>query len=139
MAEVRRYKGRTKLASLPVTTSTVFAKNSLVEMTSGLVGVADDNDTALAGVIRHAIAATDADYASARNVEVEVPLDRHVVWEFTGQSGFATTDIGGEFGISSEVLLDQTDTSNKVFLLTELAGSGSAQICRGYLKINQAY
>jgi hypothetical protein len=137
MAAVRRFKGKTKFVHLPVTTSTAFAKDSLVEMTSGLVGVADDNDTALSGVIRHTIASTDDNYATARTVEVEVPVERHVIWEFTGQSGFTSSDIGGEYGIQSAVLLDQADTTNKVFLVTEVLNSGAT--VRGYLKINGSY
>jgi hypothetical protein len=137
MAEVRVVSGKVKKVYLPVTTSTAFAKNSLVEMTSGLVAVADDNDTVLSGIIEDAIAATDSDYATARRVAIIVPVERHVLYEFSGQSGFTTSDIGAECGISSAVLLDQSDTTNDVFLVTEVADSGAT--VRGFLKINGAY
>ena len=130
------YKGKVKTEWLPVTVSTAFTKNTLVEMTSGYVGVADDNDTALAGIIKKTIASTDADYASARRVPVIVPVERHVVYDVTGQTGFAASNIGGEFGISAAGTLDVSDTTNKVFLMTEYV---DATHVRGYFKINGSY
>lgn len=122
---------------LPVTTSTALTKDTIVEITSGLVGAADDNDTALAGVIRKTIASTDADYATARRVPVLVPVERHVVWEIpTGGSFAAGTDEGLEFGISDAGTLDHSDTTNKVFLVTKVI---SATLVQGYLKINGSY
>lgn len=129
-------RGKTKLIQLPVTTSTAFTKDTLVEMTSGLVAVADDNDTALAGVIVGTIASTDSDYATARSVAIRIPVERHVVWEADGTGTFAATDIGGEFGISDAGTVDKSDTTNKVFLVTEFL---SASKVRGFLKINGAY
>lgn len=122
---------------LPVTTSTALAEGSLTEFTSGLLAAADDNDTDLAGILAKAIAATDSDYASARKVPVYWPLDRNCEVEATGQSGFTASDIGGEYGISSSTLLDQTDTTNKVFKVFDVADSGAT--VRGKLKINGVY
>lgn len=130
------YKGKCKIEWLPVTTSTAFTKDTAVEMTSGLVGVADDNDTAIAGVITKTIASTDADYASSRLVPIKVPVERHVVWEADGTGTFVATDVGGEFGISDAGTVDKGDTTNKVFLVTQFL---SASKVRGYFKINGAY
>lgn len=130
------YKGLTKTEQFPVTTSTALAQDTLVEFTSGLIAAADDNDTALAGVLVKTIASTDSDYATARKVGVVVPVERHVVWEADGTGTFAATDIGGEFGISDSATVDKSDTTNKVFLVTEFI---SASKIRGYLKINGAY
>lgn len=134
----KKYRGRTKDIPLPVTTSTAIAVNRLVEFTSGLIAEADDNDTVLAGVLIKAITSTDSDYASSRQVSVRVPIERHVVWECDAAagSGFSASDIGGEFGISDSGTLDQTDTTNKVFLVTEVV---SATKVRGFLKINGSY
>lgn len=129
------YKGHTKDIQLPMTTSTAIAVNRLVEMTSGLVGEADADDTAIAGVLVKATAATDADYATARSVAVRVPVERHVVWEADGAT-FSSADIGLEFGISDSGTLDQTETIAKIFLVTEVV---SATKVRGFLKINGAY
>lgn len=130
------YKGKTKTEQYPVTTSTALTKDTLVEFTSGLIAAADDNDTALAGVLVKTIASTDSDYASARRVGVVVPVERHCVWEADGTGTFAATDIGGEFGISDSATVDKSDTTNKVFLMTEFI---SASKIRGYLKINGSY
>lgn len=139
MAGFRKFKGKTKLIWLPVTTSTVLSANSLVECTSGLVAAADaDEVTAdVRGVLRHAIAATDADYATARLVEVEVPVERHVVWEATSLTGtFSASDIGIEYGISDALTVDQTETSADLFLVTEFISTSKI---RGFLKINGSY
>lgn len=134
---VRLVKGKTKRVWLPVTTSTALSKDTLVEITSGLVAGADDNDTALAGVLGKTIASTDADYATARRVPVIVPVEKHVIWEIdTGGSFAAGTDEGLEFGISDSGTLDHSDTTNKVFLVTKVVSATKVQ---GYLKINQSY
>src|SRR3990167_7231905 len=107
----RRVQGKTKFMYFPVTVSTALSNGSLVELTSGQVAAADaDETTAILGVLRHAIASTDADYAVAREVEVEVPVEKHVVWEADATAAtFVLTDIGTEFGISSSLLVDRTD------------------------------
>lgn len=133
---VRHIRGLTKTEYMPVTESTALGINTLVELTSGKVAASDDNDTQIAGVLGKAIAATDDDYASARVVPVVVPVERHVVWEIDTGGSFAVTDIGAEFGISDNGTLDHSDTTNKVFLVTEVL---SATKVRGYLKINGAY
>ena len=131
----RRVQGKTKFMSFPVTVSTALSNNSLVELTSGQIAAADDDETQIVGVLRHAIASTDADYATAREVEVEVPVEKHVVWEADATDAtFVLTDIGTEFGISSSLLVDRTDTTNDVFFMT---GFVSSSVIRGWLKFNQ--
>ena len=127
------YRGKTKTEYFPVTVSTAFTKNTLVEWTSNKIAPADDNDTDLAGVIVKEITSSDDDYADTRQVPVRVPVEKHVVWE-ADASGFTVgSDEGGEFGISDAGTVDQTDTTNKVFKVTEVL---SATKVRGYLKIN---
>lgn len=133
----RVHRGKVKKVYLPITTSTAFAKNTLVEMTSGLVGVADADDTALAGLIDKAVLSTDSDYATARRVGIVVPMERHVVWECNALSGtFSASDVGGEYGLTDAAGVDQTETTAKVFLVTEFV---STSLIRGYLKINGSY
>jgi hypothetical protein len=132
------YKGRTKQELLPVTTSTAISADSLVKFTSGLLVTAGADPTAgsVRGVLVKAIASTDTDYASARRVAVQVPLDRHCVWEADGTGTFVATDIGAEFGISDGSTVDKSETSVVHFLVTEFI---SATKVRGYLKINGSY
>lgn len=133
---VKLVKGNVRAEYFPVTVSTALAINTLVELTSGKVAAADDNDTQLAGVLGKAIAATDDDYADARDVPVLVPQERHVVWEIDTGGSFVATDVGSEFGISDSGTLDRTDTTNKVFLVTKVLSATKVQ---GYLKINGSY
>lgn len=135
----RVFKGKTKIEYLPVTTSLALTKDTLVEMTSGRVAAADDNEEGadIRGVLVKTIASTDSDYASARRVGVRVPVEKHVVWE-ADATGFTAggTDEGVEYGISDSGTVDQTNTTNDAFLVTEVL---SATKVRGYLKINGAY
>lgn len=132
---VRHYKGKVKTEWFPVTTSTAFSKNSLVEWTSGLIAVADDNDVDFAGVMKKAIASTDSDYATARKVPVLVPVEKHVVWEVDAAAAtFVAADLGTEFGFSTALLVDRTDTTNDAFRLTEVV---SSSLVRGYIIFNR--
>ncbi len=130
------YRGKTKIEWLPVTTSTALVKDTLVEFTSGLIAGADADDTVLAGVLVKTIASTDADYATARLVGVRTNVEKNVVWEADTAGSFVASDIGTEFGISDSGTVDRTETTAKVFLVTEVL---SATKVRGYLKLNQSY
>jgi len=131
--------GKVKNVFLPVTTSTALTKDTLVEITSGKVAAADDNDTALAGVIRKEIASTDDDYADARSVPVTVPVERHCIWEIdvtSGDTAVVGTHEGTEVGIDAAGTVDLDDVTNKVFLITRVVSASKVQ---GYLKINGSY
>lgn len=81
-----RYRGKTITRWLPVTTSTTFTKGDVAAWASGLLIKATTTSAAKThvGVIKKTIAATDADYATARFVPVEVPMDKMVEWRSTG-------------------------------------------------------
>jgi hypothetical protein len=91
-----RVQGKTKFMWLPVTVSTAFSKGALVAFSSGYLIPATSSTAPSThiGVIRHAIASTDADYAVARLVEVEVPVELNVVWEAAVTSGLVAADVG---------------------------------------------
>lgn len=132
------YRGKTKTVYLPVTTSTALVKDTLLEITSGRVAAADADETSnISGTLVKTIATTDADYATARLVGVRVPTERHVIWE-ADATGFTAggTDEGLEYGLSDSGTIDQTETTAKAFLVTEVV---SATKVRGYLKINGSY
>lgn len=125
----------TKVEWLPVTTSTAFTKDTLVEWTSGLIAVADDNDTDVAGVILKTIAATDSDYATARKVPILVPTEKHVVWEADTADTFVQASHGGvDVGIIDAGNIDLDDTTNDIF---RPIGPGRAALkVQGYLMVN---
>lgn len=93
---IKRKSGKTKFVWLPVTVSTALSVDSLVAFSSGYL-IAATSSTAcyyIMGVIRHAIASTDSDYATARLVEVEMPVEKNVIWECDVTSGLVAADIG---------------------------------------------
>lgn len=86
------FKGRTETRWLPVTTSTTFTAGDIVAWASGLLIKATTTSAAKThvGVIKKTIASTDADYATARLVPVEVPMGKMVEWRSTGTALVAT-------------------------------------------------
>ena len=89
-------QGKTKIMHLPVTVSTALSANSLVAWSSGYLIAATSSSapSTIAGVLKKAIVAADSDYATARLVEVEVPIENYVVWEADVTSGLVAADVG---------------------------------------------
>lgn len=113
---VRLRRGKTKFVYLPVTTSTALTTDTLVTFTSGLL-VAATSSTATAdliGVIRHTIASTDSDYATARSVEVEVPVERNTEWEIAVTSGLVAGDILKEVDLTDAATVNRGASSIKI-------------------------
>lgn len=115
MAVIRK-SGKVKNVLLPVTTSTAFTKDTFVKFTSGLLVPCVSGDAAIdiEGVIRNTIAATDADYATARMVAIEVPTEKHVIYEIDVNAGLLSTDLGTEYDISGPGTVDHSGTTDKV-------------------------
>jgi len=103
MAFIRK-QGKTKVMWLPVTVSTAVSAGSLVAFSSGYL-VPATNTVApelIAGVSVKAVAATDDDYATARLIPVEVPVEKNVVWEAPVAVGtLAATSVGGYFDLTT--------------------------------------
>lgn len=90
------HQGKTKLMYFPIAASVAIGKRAVVALSSGTI-IAALNDSATyycVGVLTQARAATDADYAVAKLVEVEVPVEKNVVWEADINSTLATSDVG---------------------------------------------
>lgn len=90
------YKGKVKTVWLPITPSTVLAKDSIVSSSSGYLIAATSSTAALShiGVTPKAVAATDSDYASARLHPVLVPMEKNVEWLGDVTSGLVAADVG---------------------------------------------
>ena len=116
---VRRYQGKTKFMWMPVTASTALLADALVKWTSGqlVAAPAACEGYDIAGVLRHAIASTDSDYASERNVEVEVPTELNVVWEVTvdATAALLVTDIGTYMDIGSDNTGDDIESGTSTY------------------------
>ena len=137
MAGFRRVQGKTKFMFLPVTTSTALAINSLVRFSSGLLlaavaGTAADD---LIGVIRHAITSGDDDFATARLIEVEVPVEKNVLWEFDTAS-LVAADIGNDVDLTDADTVNRGATSVGVVRVLKVISATKGQ---GLLRINDSY
>jgi len=111
-----RSKGKTKFQFLPVTVSTALSEGALLTQTAGFLvaAVAGTAQADLAGILRHNIVSTDADFATARLVEVEVPVEKHVVWEFD-TAGLIAADIGLEVDLTDSLTVNRG--GHKLFAL----------------------
>lgn len=103
---IRRYKGRTKTMWLPWTTGQTIEKDGLVAWATGklvpaVAGYAGDR---IVGVLHKAITATSPEYTYQRNVPVEVPVEKNVIWECTvdATEALTSTDMGDYMDLSSE-------------------------------------
>jgi len=102
-------QGKTKFLYLPVTVSTALSNGALVAWSSGklIAATSSSNPSTIAGVLRHAIAATDDDYATERLVEVEVPIENYVVWEADVTSGLVAADRGLYQDLTSSLVVNR--------------------------------
>lgn len=125
-------KGKTKLEWMPVTTSTALSKDSLVTYTSGLLVAATSSTAAvdIHGVLVKAIVSTDLDYATARLVEVRVPVERNTIWEADVTSGLVATDIGAEVDLTDASTVNRAASSVKVVRPTRVLST-----TKGYFKV----
>lgn len=101
-----RKEGKTKIMYLPVAASAgAMAEGSLVAFSSGTLILAT-NTTAgydIAGVLRKAVTTADSDYAVARLLPVEVPVEMNVVWEADVNDGtLATSSVGLYFDLTTD-------------------------------------
>ena len=128
-----KYKGKTVTRWLPVTTSTAITKGSIVSWSSGLLIAATSSTTALshAGVIKKTIASTDSDYATARLVPVEVPVEKNVIWLADFTTTLVTTDIGAEVDLTDALTVNRGASSVDACII-----SGYVSATKGYVTIN---
>ncbi len=93
----RVIQGKTKSMKLPVAASGgAIAQGALVAFSSGTL-IAATSTTApsdIVGILKGAIATTDADYATARLVSVIVPVEKNIVVEADVTSGLVAADVG---------------------------------------------
>lgn len=111
------------IKSYAKTASTALDKNSLVEITSGYLAACDDNETTILGVLLEEVATTDSDYASATKKQVQIIQSGDEIEIDTTD----TLTFGAAYGISNAYTVDQADTSNKVFVCTEVISSTRAR------------
>lgn len=135
---IKLKKGKTKFVYLPMTTSTAVTKDTLLTFSTGLLVAATSSTAAadIVGVLRHTIASTDADYASARLVEVQVPVERFTVWECDVTSGLVAADIGIEVDLTDGATVNRAATSVKAVRATKVLTTTKGEF---YVKFMGSY
>ena len=130
--------GKTKEIPLPVTPSTAIAEGAIVTFTSGKLVAATAGTTAAntVGILKKAIVASDADYASDRLVSVLVPVEQNVVFEADVTSGLVATDIGGEFDLTSATHVNRGASSVDVVKCIGVVSSTKGHF---FVKLNGSY
>lgn len=133
MAFVRK-QGKTKVLWLSVTTSTAIAKGALVAWSSGYLIAATSSSapSTIAGVLAKTIAATDADYAVARLVPVEVPCEQGVLWTADVTATAVIADQGLYCDLTDASTVNRAASTYDVFQVQRFI---STVKCDGFLNI----
>lgn len=131
-------KGKTKTLYLPVTTSTAFTKDTLVTFSSGLltVAVAGTASADIIGVIRKTIASTDSDYATARTVPVDVPVERFTEWEADVTATLVVADVLKEVDLTDAGTVNRAATSVKAVRISKFLSTTKAWV---FIKFHGSY
>jgi hypothetical protein len=119
------YKGKTKTIWLPVTPSTVLAKDSIVSEASGYLIAATSSTAALShiGVTPKAVAATDSDYALARLHPVIVPVEKNVEWLGDVTSGLVAADVGLLVDLTNSTTINRGASTYDVAMVRSVISS----------------
>ena len=115
-------QGKTKFIWLPVTVSTAIGADHLVALSSGQLIEATSTTAgySIVGVLRHAIASTDADFAVERLVEVQVPVEKNTVWTADVTSGLVAADVGLYQDITDGDHVARTATTYDIVMCTKV-------------------
>lgn len=134
----RVVRGRTKEVLLPVTPSTAIAGDTLVTFSTGklVAAGAATAASAIVGILKNTIAATDSDYASDRLVPVLVPVEKHVVYEGDVTSGLVAADVGLEQDLTDGATVDRTASAVDVVKCVGVISSTKGLF---FIKINGSY
>jgi hypothetical protein len=132
-----KVKGKTKFMYFPMTASTAVLAGEVMALSGGklIIATATTAPELIVGVLRHKIAATDADYATdLRLVEIEVPVEKNVEWEIGVTGTLAVTDIGtykdltAGNGTTTVSTLTQTGVTYDVFFVTGFITTARARV-----------
>lgn len=119
----RRFRGKTKTMQFPVTVSTEFTAGSIVYMntSAGTITYAGPTTAGnvMLGVITKTIASTDDDYAVARTVAVEVPVEKYVEWEADVTASLATTDLGKYLDLTNAYTVNPSASTYDIAFCTQ--------------------
>lgn len=128
----KRMSGKPNIEWYPIATSQVSYIGGLMYWnSSGALIPADATSGMHAGIALRAVLSTDADYASAKKIPVDVPNDNDIFeLDFTGTS-VTTAMVGNKYDISSSLLGNCGATSKKVITIV-----GFISTTKALVKIN---
>ena len=123
-------RGKTKFMWLPVTVSTTFSEGGLVSWSSGYLIETTNTAAGLSavGVIRHAITTTDDDYATARAVEVEVPVEKNVEWEADVTATLIVADRGLLCDLTDNLTVNRGASTYDIVQITRFISTTKADV-----------
>lgn len=116
-------EGAIKTEYYPKIASTAVAQGSLVELNAdGQVAACTSASTTCLGRLEKAIVATDADYALASLVPVQI-LGSDNVLEATVTGTFATTNVGDYLDLSTALIVDAAASTTDLLFCTGYVSS----------------
>lgn len=127
--------GPTKMEPVPVGASTTFVAGQACILTSGVLADATTSTTKHVGVLPSAVASTDADYASAKTLQVISALPETVFEGDIGSGTYSATLIGTQCDLASATTVAvQTNSHHQLTIVG--AGSSSTKVL---VKFNSYY
>jgi len=125
-----RKQGKTKFLWLPVTVSTTFSEGGIVAWDSGYLieATATSAVSTHVGVIRHKIAATDDNYADARMVEVEVPVENNVLWEADVTATLVVADRGLYCDLTNNLVINRGASTYDAVQIVKYLSTTKAEV-----------
>ena len=110
----------------PMTTAEAVAAGTVMVMnvTSNLITAytAGDDNSIVVGVIRHAITSASDEYTTLANVEVEVPVEKWVLWSCNevGTGTAAAADVGTYADLDDGISIDVDNSADDMFFITNV-------------------
>ena len=134
-----RHQGKTKIMWLPLAASAgAKSEGALVAFSSGVLTLATNtlNSYDIVGVLRETITTADDNYATARLVPVEVPVEKNVVWKAPVNVGtLAATSVGLYFDLDTADTGLGVDQSASTLDIVQCVGYESASAGKFVLNI----
>jgi len=116
---------------LPVAASAgALSDHSLVCWDSGTLIAATSTtaNEATAGVLRKAVAATDDDYAVARLLPVEVPLENYVTWTADVTATLVVADVGLYCDLTDSLHVSRASSTYDIVQITKYLSTTKAEV-----------
>lgn len=115
-----RIKGQPKMEYFPKAASTAFAVNSLVAFNASgqIIPAAAGTTTGIVGVVKKAVASTDADYAATTLVPVDVNLGADSEFEIDANGTVTAAMVGvyKDVGADASTLAIAAATNNHMLV-----------------------